>query len=124
LRKPRYLADIHISPLTCYLLHKAGYQVTRVADILPLTVPDWKVIEYARNHEMIIITQDLDFSALLATTNATKPSIVSLRLSQTEPQAIAKLLIRILPTVEVDLIKGAIVSVTEDKIRVRPLPVH
>ncbi|MEW6171593.1 MAG: hypothetical protein AB1510_00785 [Bacillota bacterium] len=33
--KLRYLADIRISPLTFDSLRKAGYEVTRVSDILP-----------------------------------------------------------------------------------------
>ncbi|MGQ9825696.1 MAG: DUF5615 family PIN-like protein [Desulfotomaculales bacterium] len=60
--KLKYFADIHISPLTCNSLRKAGYHVLRVNDVLPSTASDLQIIEYARQQNMVIITQDLDFS--------------------------------------------------------------
>lgn len=122
--KLKYFADLHISPLTCKLLRKAGYHIFRVNDVLPSTAPDLQIIEYARQQNLVILTQDLDFSALLALANVSGPSIVSLRLANTDPEAIAEVLIRLLPMVEEDLAKGAIVSVTEQKVRVRLLSIY
>lgn len=124
MKKLKYLADMHISPVTCALLREAGYQVVRVSDVLSYKASDQQILEYARTQQMVIITQDLDFSALLAVANASGPSIISLRLGTVEPRAVAALLLRILPTVEAELVKGAIISVTEQKLRVRLLPVH
>ncbi|MEW6448675.1 MAG: DUF5615 family PIN-like protein [Bacillota bacterium] len=96
----------------------------RVSDALPYNASDQQILEYARTQQMVIITQDLDFSVLLAVANASGPSLISLRLGTAEPRAVAALLLRILPTVEAELLKGAIISVTEQKLRVRLLPVH
>lgn len=71
----KYFADIHISPHTCNSLREAGYHVLRVNDVLPSTASDLQIIEYARQQKMVIITQDLDFSALLALTNLAGPSV-------------------------------------------------
>ncbi|MEW6771973.1 MAG: DUF5615 family PIN-like protein [Bacillota bacterium] len=120
----KYLADMHISPVTCALLREAGHQVARVSDVLSYDASDQQILEYARTQQMVIITQDLDFSALLAVANASGPSVISLRLGTVEPRAVATLLLHILPTVEAELVKGAIISVTEQKLRVRLLPVH
>lgn len=124
MKRLNYLADMHISPVTCALLREAGYQVARVSDVLSCDASDQQILEYARTPKMVIITQDLDFSALLAVANASEPSIISLRLGSVEPRAVATLLLRILPTVEAELLQGAIISVTEQKVRVRLLPVH
>ncbi|NSW83814.1 MAG: DUF5615 family PIN-like protein [Syntrophothermus sp.] len=120
----RYLADLHISPLTCELLRKAGYSVVRVSDVLSPAASDEEILRYACKHQMVIITQDLDFSALLAITNASQPSVITLRLAIPHPQAVAKILCQVLPGVKMDLVRGAIISVTEDKVKVRTLPVH
>ena len=120
----KYLADMHISPVTCALLREAGHRVARVSDVLSDKASDQQILEYAQTQQMVIITQDLDFSALLAITKASGPSVISLRLGTAHPRAVAALLLRILPTVEAELVKGAIVSVTEQKLRVRLLPVH
>ncbi|NPV29480.1 MAG: DUF5615 family PIN-like protein [Firmicutes bacterium] len=118
----RYLADVHISPLTCELLRREGYQVVRVTEVLPPSAGDLEILRYARQNGMVIITQDLDFSGLLALTNLPGPSVVSLRLARPEPPAVARLLLRVLPQVEGDLKEGAVISVTERKFRVRRLP--
>jgi len=124
LKSLRYLADLHISPLTCELLRKAGYSVVRVSDVLPPAASDEEILRYARDYRMVIITQDLDFSALLAITNASQPSVIILRLAIPHPKAVVKILCQVLPGVETDLVRGAIISVTEDKVKVRTLPVH
>ncbi len=43
--KLKYFADIHISPLTCNSLRKAGYHVLRVNDVFPSTASDLQIID-------------------------------------------------------------------------------
>jgi len=57
LKTLRYLADLHISPLTCELLREAGYSVVRVSDVLSPAASDEEILRYARKHQMVIITQ-------------------------------------------------------------------
>ncbi len=118
----RYLADHHISPRTVTLLKTSGHDVIRVSDILPQDAPDSLILERARLDRQTVITQDLDYSALLASTHYTQPSVVSLRLQNNRPERLASILLKILPTIEDDLRTGAIVVVEENRIRVRSLP--
>lgn len=68
----RFVADMHISPLTVDALNAASYHTVRVDAILPQTVPDSEIIEAARRRGAAIITFDLDFSAHYAIKNDPK----------------------------------------------------
>ena len=64
--KLRLLADVHISPITVAELQASGYEIHRVTEVLPAYASDAEIIERARHEESVIVTQDLDFSALIA----------------------------------------------------------
>lgn len=118
-----FIADIHISPLTVSYLQKLGYKISRVTDFLSASVPDNQIIELARTQDAVIITQDLDFSYIIALSGQNKPSVISLRVGNANPQVISQLLQNIIPQISKDLEEGAIVSVEESKFRIRKLPV-
>ncbi|RKY00019.1 hypothetical protein DRP77_12285 [Candidatus Poribacteria bacterium] len=121
--KLKLLADLHISPYTVGLLRKAGYEIVRITELLPPTASDEEIIDLALREEAVIITQDLDFSSLIARRRLQFPSVISLRLTNPRPEVVAEILCRLLPRIEKDLIGGAIVSVDEKGFRIRKLPV-
>lgn len=118
------LADLHISPKTVEVLRQRGYTISRVTDHLPSTATDLQIIELAERLKASILTQDLDFSALIAKTGRTFPSLVSLRVGNTSHQHITRLLLAVLPGIQKELQQGAIVSVDDEGMRVRPLPIQ
>ncbi len=123
LMRPKLLADIHISPLTVAEIRANGYEIHRVSDFISASATDAKIIELAILERAAIITQDLDFSALVAQSGLNKPSIVSLRVSDAKPRRIATILKTVLPQIESDLREGAIVSIEETEYRIRKLPI-
>jgi predicted nuclease of predicted toxin-antitoxin system len=123
LMRPKLLADIHISPLTVAEIRAIGYEIHRVSDFISASASDAKIIELAILERAAIITQDLDFSALVAQSGLNKPSIVSLRVSDAKPHRISTILKAVLPQIEPDLQEGAIVSIEETEYRVRKLPI-
>ena len=104
-------------------LQAAGYQIHRVAEYLPAYVSDVEIIELARQEGATIVTQDLDFSGLIAQSGLNQPSIISLRVGDAKPRVISRILKTALPLIEGDLVGGAIVSVEETQFRVRKLPI-
>lgn len=85
---------------------------------------DADILNWARGNGRVVITQDLDFSTLLALGGYSEPSLVTLRLGNSDPQTITTVLLAILPQVERELQKGSAVTVTEGAIRIRPLPIQ
>lgn len=121
--KSKFIADIHISPLTVKELQKKGYDIIRVTDKLPATSLDKEIIHLAYQEKAVIITQDLDFSAIIAQSGLNSPSVISLRVANAKPDIITRILITVLPLIETELREGAIVSIDEKEYRIKKLPV-
>jgi predicted nuclease of predicted toxin-antitoxin system len=66
----------------------------------------------------------LDFSELLALSGAKLPSVVIFRLQNMRPHNVNHYLRILVTEHQTALDKGAIFSVTEGRIRVRPLPIE
>jgi predicted nuclease of predicted toxin-antitoxin system len=122
--KSKFIADIHISPLTVTELQKKGYNIIRVTDKLPATSLDKEIIQLAYQEKAVMITQDLDFSAIIAQSGRNGPSVISLRVANAKPDIITRILIRVLPLIEAELREGAIVSIDEKEYRIKKLPVE
>ena len=119
----KLLADMNISPATVSNLQKQGWDIIRVVEVLPATASDLEILEFARQEERVIISQDLDFSMLLAVGGYSKPSLITLRLSFTDPEAVTQKILSSLPQVEENLYEGAAVTIEDDNIRIRKLPI-
>lgn len=100
-----------------------GYAASRITEHLPATATDIQIVELADRLGACILTQDLDFSALVAKSGKRGPSVVSLRVGNASPERISSLLLDILPTAEKELREGCIISVDETGLRIRPLPI-
>lgn len=120
----KILADVHIAPRNVESLRAMGYDVVRVTDRLPPNADDASIVALAIAERRVILTQDLDFSALVALGGSTVPSVLSLRLSSASVEHVDKALARVLPQVEADALRGAIIAIEEDRIRVRRLPLE
>ncbi|MFO5529447.1 MAG: DUF5615 family PIN-like protein [Cuspidothrix sp.] len=120
----RFLADVHISPLTVAALKLQGYDILRSTDLLPATAADIDILELARVEGRIIITQDLDFSMLIAVGKYNQPSLVTLRLSSAKPDVITQRLLEVLPLLEEELSQGSALTIDDNSVRIRRLPIR
>jgi len=118
----RLLADAHISPRTVEHLRSLGHDVVRVGEVLGPGATDVEIVEEAERDDRVVLTQDLDFSQIVAVSGRTKPSVVSLRLTNVAVGAVNTLLETVIPAIEADVAAGAIVTVEDTRVRVRRLP--
>jgi predicted nuclease of predicted toxin-antitoxin system len=88
------------------------------------TASDLEILEFARQENRVIVTQDLDFSMLLALGGYNKPSLITLRLSLTDPNIVTQKLIDTIPQVEQILIEGGAVTIEDASVRSRRLPMR
>ena len=77
----RLLADLNIAPRTVSFLRSLGHDVQRVGDVLAPSATDYEIVEYARRDGRSVVTQDLDFSAIVALSGQAAPSLICLRLA-------------------------------------------
>jgi len=125
----RLIADLHIAPATVAFLRTLGHDVVRVDEILPNTASGEEIVVVARGAGRSILTQDLDFSAIIALSGAKSPSLVTLRLSSSRVAHVNEVLAnevlaRALPLIEDDVAAGSAVTIEDQVIRHRSLPVE
>jgi len=120
----RFIADVHISPLTVAALRQQGYDILRITEVLPATAADLEILEFARAENRIVLTQDLDFSALVALGGYVQPSLVTLRLSSAQPDVVSRRLLEVLPQLEQVLVEGSAITIEDNAVRFRKLPIR
>jgi predicted nuclease of predicted toxin-antitoxin system len=83
---------------------------------------DRALMTWARSNDCVVFTNDLDFSALLAITRGSGPSVLQVRTQDLLPAAIGGTILRLLTEHRSALLEGAILTVDDRGSRVRILP--
>ncbi len=79
---------------------------------------------YATTNDYVVLTHDLDFSAILSATHGEKPSVVQVRAEDVSPDVIGLQVIAALRQMESDLEEGALLTVDPNRTRLRLLPLR
>lgn len=117
-----FFANMNISPSTVLKLREMGWSIERVSEVMDIGSKDIDILEYAKEKNKVIITQDLDYSMLLAIGGYTKPSLINLRVENAKPDFITARIIDAVSAIENQLKEGAVVTVDETSVRYRNLP--
>ena len=72
----------------------------------------------------VVLTNDLDFGTMLASSGAEGPSVIQIRAADLRPQALAPLLIETIGLLRTELEAGALVTLEAARMRVRVLPLN
>ena len=91
--------------------------------VLTPTAGDNEIVVRAIELRRAVLTQDLDFSEIVALSRRTEPSVVQLRLSDSTVDNVNRKLELALPMLEDDVATGVIATVEDFRIRVRSLPI-
>lgn len=119
----RFLADMGVSQRTVVWLRQHGHDVSHLRDEGLQRMPDPMILSKARAEERILLTLDLDFGYLLAVGHARMPSVILFRLGNENSDMVTRRLEATLERFGDKLQTGVMVSVTEDAIRLRRLPI-
>ena len=118
----KVLIDMNLSTKWVPVFERYGWHAVHWRDIGEPHASDNTIMAWAREKDYIVFTQDLDFGTLLATTYVQKPSVIQVRIQNALPKNLGSWLARILQQHEAALEGGALLTVTEDRTRVRILP--
>lgn len=86
------------------------------------TAVDADILAYGRQELRVVVTLDADFHALLALSGARSPSVVRIRIEGLRSEGLTALLEKVLEEFSEELELGAVVTVQENRMRVRRLP--
>jgi len=118
----KLLIDMNVPFKYSKLLAKKEIESTRWSDVGLPNASDFEIMSYARDNDFIVLTYDLDFSTILATTCEQKPSIIQIRTSVINAEKAVDLIETTLLQNKKELENGAILSIDLHKARLRILP--
>ena len=117
-----FLIDMNLSPRWTTALAAAGMGAVHWSRIGAITAPDSEIMAYAAEHDFIVLTNDLDFSAMLAASRGQRPSVVQIRSDDLNPDVIGAQVILALIQMTAELKAGALVTIDPKRTRLRLLP--
>jgi predicted nuclease of predicted toxin-antitoxin system len=120
----RLIIDMNLSPRWVAILHDAGIEAVHWSMIGAKNAPDLEIMTFARANDYVVLTHDLDFSAILAATHGDRPSVVQIRAEDIGPEAIAGQVIAAIGQVARDLEDGALLTIDTSRSRLRLLPLR
>lgn len=118
----KLLIDMNLSPDWVELLATEGVDAIHWSKIGSSSASDRELMAWAKGKGYIVLTHDLDFGAILAATGAEAPSVIQLRFQNLAPSYAKQLVVKVLHDYQRELEQGALISLDEDKARVRILP--
>jgi predicted nuclease of predicted toxin-antitoxin system len=118
----KILVDMNLPPRWIQVFVEAGWEAVHWSQMGAPNATDREIMARARENNYVVLTHDLDFSALLAATQGEGPSIIQVRTQNILPEAIGNLVIDSLKTYRNELEKGAIITIDPSRARVRILP--
>jgi len=118
----KLLIDMNLSPRLADLLTHAGHEVVYWGTIGKPNAEDSEILTWAKESGYVILTNDLDFGAILATIGFESPSVVQIRRRDVVPEAIAPFLLQAIEKFAIELQAGALLVIDERRYRVRLLP--
>ncbi len=116
------LVDMNLAPPWAPFLQANGFEAIHWSSLGAPDAPDEEIFRHAQAGQFVLLTQDLDFSAMLGLTGASGPSVVQIRAVDVAPDVIGRLVLLALRRHERELSDGAIVSIDPFRARVRVLP--
>jgi len=120
----KILVDMNLSPVWCGVLRDSGWETIHWSNVGNPTAPDSEIMAYAKNQGYVVLTHDLDFSAILAATQAQAPSVIQIRTQDVLSERFRALLIGALHQFQDNLSAGALIVVDESRARARLLPLR
>jgi len=119
----KFLVDECLSIRMAALLGNAGHDAVHVVTAGLAGQPDEHVLGRAVDEGRILLSADTDFGEILARTHGQTPSVILFRRADRSPTALATVLLANLDTIAEELEHGAFVVITEDRLRIRRLPI-
>ena len=120
----KLLVDMNLSPSWVERLVRYGFEAVHWSTIGAATAPDVEILTWANEHHFVVVTNDLDFSAILAAGAVDGPSVVQLRTQDLLSETAARIVVRALEAHREEIERGALLSIDEAGTRVRVLPLR
>lgn len=120
----KILIDMNLSPDWVVRFAASDIESIHWSAVGAPNAKDSEIMEFARANRFIVFTHDLDFSAMLAATQAESPSVIQMRTQDVLSDVMTAKLIGVVKEHEADLNTGALITIDEARSRLRILPLR
>jgi len=120
----KLLVDMNLSPRWVDVFAGAGIHAVHWSTVGAKDASDAEIMAHALASDYVVLTHDLDLSAILAATHGEKPSVVQVRAHDISPDVIGRRIVAALRQAEAELLAGAVLTIdtTRERLRLLPLP--
>ncbi len=101
-----------------------GFELEHWSSLGKANATDAAIMNFAQANGYVVLTHDLDFSAILAATKGEKPSVVQIRSDDVSPEGVGKSVVDALRQMADQLDEGALLTVDPSRARLRLLPLE
>ena len=115
---------MNLSPLWVKWLTQDGLNAVHWSTLGAPNATDEFIFQYARAHQYLVLTQDLDFSQILFSTAESGPSVVLVRIRDEFDREVRRRITATLHSCAKELKQGALLVIDNKKARLRLLPLH
>jgi predicted nuclease of predicted toxin-antitoxin system len=120
----KLLVDMNLSPKWVGLFHDSGWEAVHWSAVGQPTARDSEIMTFAAANNFVVVTHDLDFSAILAVTHGKKPSVIQIRSEDVSAEFIGKQTVAALRHMLAELEAGALLTIEVGRTRLRLLPIQ
>jgi len=106
------------------LLADAGIAAAQGSTLGAANASDTEIMAFAKAKGYVVLTHDLDFSAILAATRGDKPSVAQIRAENVSPDVIGKPVVDALRQMAAELTEGALLTIDPSRTRLLLLPLQ
>ena len=119
----RFLVDMCMDVRVAQWLRSAGHDAVHLREQGLQSLPNGEIFGKAASEGRTVVTFDLDFSEIAALSRGERASVIVFRLQNTRHEHVIGRLGVVLAESSAALESGAVISVEEDRHRVRHLPI-
>lgn len=120
----KLLVDMNLSPSWIEQLAQRGFEAVHWSTVGAPTAGDHEILSWARVNGFVLLTHDLDFSAILAASSDVAPSVVQLRMQDLLSERALNAVVTAVNAHAEVIELGALISIDESGARVRILPLR
>jgi predicted nuclease of predicted toxin-antitoxin system len=115
---------MNLSPDLAARIGAAGHEVIHWSTVGDHRATDATILSWVQANGWILVTHDLDFGAILATSGAAGPSVIRIRQQDLLSEAIVRTVVATVEIAAPALASAAVVTIHEDSSRIRVLPLR
>ena len=120
----KFLIDMPLSPTLPRWLTDRGHDAVHASAIGLHDASDIEIIGCARQDARTVVTADLDYPRLIATTGNDSPSLIPFRGGDWTEAGVRTRFAEVLSALTEDEIQCSIITVDRDRVRRRRLPIN